>query len=421
LLSKLNIKSDFIKNSATLIGGTVIAQAIPILLQPVLRRMYTPEEYGALAIYLNLFGIITIVSSLRYEAAIMLPKQHNQAANVLGLSFVINLIINGIIFLVLLAGLKPISNALGLNEKYASYLLLLPISGLAFGIYQNINYWLIRQKAFAASTKNKITRRIIEGISQILSGILKLKGGLFWGDLLGNLANVISGVKQMFKNNFNKDVITKKRLGWALKKYKEFPLYNALPTLASSIATTLPYLFINKFYSTETVAHVDLCRLALSVPLVFVSSTLSQILFQDITERKAHKKPVYEELKKVLLIVLAVFIAEIIVVELIAPQLFSFVFGEPYRISGDYAKWLVLSFGFSFITSTFSFLLITFQKLKLNAIWQIAYLAGISSLYWFGHLPLKNFIQLFIGIDVAFQIILILIFIYTVKQYQNKI
>lgn len=421
MLKRLNIKSDFVKNSATLISGTVLAQLIPILLQPVLRRIYSAEDFGALAIYLNLFGVITIISSLRYEAAIMLPKQHNQAANVVGLSFVINLIVNTFIFLILLIALKPICNFIGLNDKYSLYLFFLPLSGLAYGLFQNINYWLIRQKAFKASTQNKISRRVVEGSTQLITGFAQLKGGLFYGDLAGNLANVISGFNQIRKNHFKWTYLSKTRIKWAFKKYREFPLYNALPTLASSLATTLPYIYINKFYSTEAVGQIDLTRLALSVPLVFVSSTLSQILFQDITERKAHKKPVFNELKKVMFIVMAVFISEVLVVELIAPHLFAFVFGEPYRISGEYGKWLVLSFGFNFITSTFSFLLITFQKLKLNAIWQITYLIGMGSLYYFGHLPIIQFIQLFIAIDITFQLILILLFAYSVKEYQQAL
>ncbi|MBK8368994.1 MAG: oligosaccharide flippase family protein [Bacteroidetes bacterium] len=98
----LSLSSDFSKNTFTLVLGTVIAQAIPFVLHPFLRRLYSAEDFGAMAVYLNLFGVITIVSALRYEAAIVLPKHNNEAANLLSLTFIINLIFTTLVFLVLL-------------------------------------------------------------------------------------------------------------------------------------------------------------------------------------------------------------------------------------------------------------------------------------------------------------------------------
>ena len=101
-IKKRLLPSEFTKNTMVLIAGTVVAQAIPLLLHPFLRRIYSAEDFGAMAVFLSLFSMITIVAAFRYESTIVLPKNDNEAANILGLTFLINLCFNSIILLVLL-------------------------------------------------------------------------------------------------------------------------------------------------------------------------------------------------------------------------------------------------------------------------------------------------------------------------------
>ena len=56
--------------------GTTIAQAIPIAISPILTRIYTPEDFGVFALYMAIAAIISVVSTGRYEMAIMLPKRN---------------------------------------------------------------------------------------------------------------------------------------------------------------------------------------------------------------------------------------------------------------------------------------------------------------------------------------------------------
>ena len=57
--------------------------------QLFLRRIYTVEDFGAMTVFLSVFSMLTIVSSFRYEATIVLPKNNNEAANILSLTFII--------------------------------------------------------------------------------------------------------------------------------------------------------------------------------------------------------------------------------------------------------------------------------------------------------------------------------------------
>ncbi len=421
MLKLLSSKSEFTKNTAILILGTVVAQGIPILLQPYLRRIYSPEDFGALSVYLSLFGIITIMSGLRYEATIVLPKTNHEAANILALTCIINLIFSTLVFLVLVFFKNTIVKLINFPEQYSNYLYLLPFACLAFSIYQNINYWLIRQKAFKASANNKMVRRGVEGATQATSGFIKFSGGLFLGDLLGNLANAFAGVVQIFKNGFDLKIVSRKDIRFVFKKYIDYPKFNVIPTLLSSAATVLPFLFINKFYSTETVGYLDLSRLVLSIPLIFIASTISQVFFQQTTEKKNNSKSIKKDVFEILFFLLAIICIEMLVIFIFGPELFALIFGNKYKASGFYSQLLIFGFSLNFIGSAFSSILITFEKIRLNSIWQVVYFIAICSLFFFKTININHFLEIYVLIEVVMHSVFLTLIYLIVNRYEKNL
>lgn len=404
-IKKRLLPSEFTKNTIVLIVGTVISQAIPLLIHPYLRRIYSVEDFGAMAIFLSLFSMITIVSTLRYEATIVLPKEDHEAANILTLTFIISFIFNLFIMLVLLLFKNPIVNFIGLPLKYGNFIFLLPITSFLYSLYQSMNYWLIRQKAFKSSSINKIVRRAVEGVTQLSCGLLKIPGGLFFGDFLGNFSNAISGVRQIYKHNFSTIVISKQQISYVLKKYIDYPKFSVIPTLLSSAASLLPFLFINKFYSTEAVGYLDLSRMVLSIPLIFISATISQVLFQQITEKKHQQLSIKKDLLNISYLLFGIIAIEVIVLFLFGDQLFQLIFGEKYILSSSYSKILIFSFSLNFITSTFSSIYITFDKIRLNSIWQVVYFGSICCLLFFKQMELISFLYIYVAIEVLMSLI----------------
>ena len=130
------LKSELVRNASVFMSGTVIAQLLSILLQPVLRRLFTPESFGIYSVYLSLVGMIIVISSLRYDDAIVLPKSDKESINLVGLSLIINFVFNlFIFFLVFLFGGKIIS-FLNLPSNF-------PVSMLLYYSCWRISSWNI--------------------------------------------------------------------------------------------------------------------------------------------------------------------------------------------------------------------------------------------------------------------------------------
>lgn len=84
--------ADFFK----LVTGTTLVQAITVLASPLLTRLYGPETFGFLAPFISITSIFGVVTCMRYDLAIMLPKDYREAANLLGLCILSVIVITGL-------------------------------------------------------------------------------------------------------------------------------------------------------------------------------------------------------------------------------------------------------------------------------------------------------------------------------------
>ena len=89
------VKSEFLKNVFTLLSGATIAQIITLIAIPILTRIYTPEDFGYIAIYLSIANIVAAISTGRYELSIMLPEKRIEALAIFKGTFKLKRILYG--------------------------------------------------------------------------------------------------------------------------------------------------------------------------------------------------------------------------------------------------------------------------------------------------------------------------------------
>jgi O-antigen/teichoic acid export membrane protein len=58
----------------TLLSGTLLAQVVMLGFIPILTRLYTPAEFGIYSLFFSITSILGMVSSWKYDQAIMLPS-----------------------------------------------------------------------------------------------------------------------------------------------------------------------------------------------------------------------------------------------------------------------------------------------------------------------------------------------------------
>lgn len=367
-------KSEFLKNAATLVTGTSIAQLIGILLYPVLSRLFMAEQFGLLSTLSQISVIIMIVSTGKYENSILITDSKQEGANVIG--YVLTR--SAIVLLILYIILQIIGGQIGtlLNQpELQKWLFVCPLSAFVIAIYNCFNEWCVRNKYYKTLSWNKIVNTLSHSIAKLSLGLLKIfSNGLIWGDFLGRTFSAGTCVYRALKHDkivFEK--IDRRQYKILAKKYHHFPKYNMPDQLLSSIGVAMPVFLLGAFFNSSEVGYYAITMNVLSIPISIISLAVRDVFRQRANEDYLKKGNCIGIYKKLLYRLSVVAIAASLGVYFILPNLFSFVLGEKWMISGKYAQILLPMIVVDFIAMSLSGVFIVTQKLKASLLWQVYY------------------------------------------------
>ncbi len=178
----------FGRRVVTLASGTAAAQLLLALAVPLLARLYTPADYGALAVYASTLAVLVVVASLRYETAIPLADDDEIAGSLLALAFVLLAVTAAIVsLLVWLAGDAFVAAVR--VPALRPYRWLIPVGFLATGTYQALSYWAIRRGEFARLARARLGQGTGQVVTQVALGFARTGApGLLIGDVVAPAA-----------------------------------------------------------------------------------------------------------------------------------------------------------------------------------------------------------------------------------------
>lgn len=373
----------FARHVIILMTGTGIAQVLPILISPILTRLFTPEDFGVLAIYTALCSILSVVVTGRYDLAIVLPKEDSEAANIVALSVFLNCGVSGIIFFIILLFNKNIAELLGTME-ISFYLYLLPISIFMIGIYSSLNYWFNRKKEYKKLATNRILRSSnVAGVQLLAGNCFSGPSGLVFGQMWGQiLASIFLGFV-FLRENFNlRSSITKSNVMSMARKFVSFPKYMILGHLANLTSGYVPLLLLSAFFGPAVAGLYALAQRTISLPMMLVGNAIGDVFRQEAAElynQNGNCKDIY--LKTV---VKLFFFAILPVFPLLffGPSMFSIVFGEEWRGAGEIASIISIMVFFQTISSPLSPTVLLAGMQGIDLIWQsFRFLLSLTSFY----------------------------------------
>ena len=370
MINRLKPKSEFSRNVLTLMTGTTIAQAIPIAITPILTRLYTPEDFGILALFVAVTAILGSIASGRYELAIMLPEKDEDAINVAALGLLIALFFAIVLLIPTIFLNEQITSLLG-NQEIGFWLYFVPFVVLMTGLFNVLNYLNTRKKLYKDLSKALIYRSTIGAAAQISIGFLKSGAtGLITGQILSQL---VANIRLML--NVRREYLDKKlsfeRIKFLSKRYKDFFIYSTLGALSNTSAQYVVNILISSIYNLTTLGFFYLAQRVLIIPSMVVGSSFSQVFYQAATIEMQEKGSATGIYKKTLLKLVLLSIIFFLPVYFLAEWLFRFFFGEEWHASGEIAVLLLPLIATQFVASTLSAVFNVFEKQKLALIWQV--------------------------------------------------
>lgn len=350
--------------------GTSIAQAIPIAISPILTRIYTPEDFGVLALYVAIVSICASFVSGKYELAIMIPEDDKEVFDIFILGILIVFFVVFCLLLMVVFLNSYLSNLLG-SEKIGFWLYFIPISVFFSGIFNLLSYFNNRLKNYKDIANANIAKSLIAVFIQTLIGYLK-QGAL--GLIIGQILSSMFANFKLLKNIINKKEklqnIKKTDILVVAKKYQNFPKFLILSGLANTLAFSLLNILISAFYGSYFLGLYSLINRVFYLPQTLIGSSIGQVFFQEASQElkdfKTTHKTYLKVFKRLFIIALPIYI----VFFFSAEYIFAFAFGEQWVEAGDYAKILIPLFFINFIISPLSAIFNIAQRQKLDLLFQ---------------------------------------------------
>lgn len=406
------LSSEFNRNVLKLMTGSTIAQAIPIAISPILTRMYTPEDFGIVALFVALVTIFGAISNGRYELAIVLPKRDEEAINVVALSILISISLSSSLLIIIFCFKDFILKILG-NENLNNWLFFVPLVVFFIGLYNALNQLNIRLRAFNIIAQVKVIKSLVLALTQLILGFLKFgSGGLITGHIFSHIFSNSRLAISTIRNKALMKSIKFKKIKNVAKRYKKFPLITMWATLSNVLTQQITNIFISFLYTTATLGHYSLVQRTIGLPSNIIGQSIGDVYLQKASEdRKKYgnaRKAYLITLKKLLIIGTPTFI----ILYIFSEELIAFVFGEDWRIAGTYTKILIPLFFIRFIAVPLSLTNLVFEKQKLDFIWQFCLLILSLLIFLIGYilnLKVETYFIIYTSILFIHYIILLII------------
>ena len=334
-------------------GGTTVAQAIPIAISPILTRLYKPEEFGVFALFIAIVGIFSSVISGRYEQALLLPKRDENAVNILFLGFFINVVLSS--FLAIIISLFQVEISSFFTDQVSSEVLYaIPLTVFLVGTFNLLNYYSNRKEYYKEIAKATV-------IKSILVAAIQLGMGYFKSGVFGLVSAQITA--QFFANlQFLKKLLREKKLlssfslvkmFFLAKKYKDFPKFQAPHALIGVVSNNMPIYLFTLFFNTTVLGLFALSIRIVLTPMSLISSSIAKVYNQKIAQMYVNKEDTYSFTLSMLLNIFKKLILPFLLFIYFAPEIFAFIFSSEWREAGVYtqilAPWLFISFFTSLI------------------------------------------------------------------------
>lgn len=392
MINRLKSKSEFSKNVITLMTGTTVAQAIPIAITPILTRMYTPEDFGVLALFVAITSIFGAIANGRYELAIMLPVKDDDAINIAAMGMVIATLISLFLFIPAIFMNEYIVDLLD-NDFIGFWLYFVPLVVWLLGLFNILSYLNNRLKSYKIIAKATIYKSFAQAVVQLIFGVIKsTASGLITGQIFSSLVANTSLAKNVIAKYQLKNINWKSMKNQAIR-YINFPKYSMWSILANVMSVQLINILITFYYSVATLGFYSLAQRILGLPASLIGSSIGQVYFQQATVEKnetGKAVKVFKATSKKLIILSCIFF---IPLYFVLPFTFALAFGEKWMIAGVYSQIILPVFVFRFVSAALSTTNSVFEKQRLSLAWQVILLFLSLAIFFVGNFYQLDFID----------------------------
>lgn len=370
-------KGGLARNALIVTLGTLGAQALMLAVTPVLTRLYTPADFGVLAVFTAIVSITGSVTNLRYETAIPLDDTDEEAVATFMAALLTGAVTTTLVALaVWIFGdlLVQVANVPGLKPL----LWAIPVGTAAMAVYNATNLWAVRRHAFRAVASSKFAQIAFQVAWQLIHGwIARGPGGLVVGQALGQAAGVLNFVRSFEPSD--RQLLRTTRFAAiraALVRHRRFPLLLTPSLLLNTSAKMLPAIFLAMLYGPVTAGQFGLAQRVVLAPVRLLGMGIGQAYLGAAPRLARDDRPALLRLFKATTFHLGwMGLLGMAALAIPAPYLFALAFGEVWRDAGVQLQILSIMYFAQFVIVPVGQTLAMFGRQDLNLWWDVGNMA----------------------------------------------
>lgn len=373
-----------VRNAGKLLSANVVAQAIGILIYPVLTRMYAPESFALLSLFASIAGVLTLLATAEYQYAIVLPKQDEHARALTHVS----LLLLSMMTLLLLFSL-PLSGCIASLFKapeLAHYWWMMPLAVLGAGLWNILNYWYIRRRAFLRISGYQVSQSVFSASAKIGLGLIGwLQGGLIIATVIAPLLSLLISGVLAWKRQLSELLHTDRSLMRNVaREYANFPKFNLPRSLVNAVGLSLPVWLLTPQYGLAEVGQLSLALMAAFVPLNIIARACYQVLYQRVAERVQQAQSIRDVLWRFVGYMAALLAVGLTAVYIFVPELVRLIFGAEWAEAARIIRALYPFILLTPICGSICFLPDVFAKQKIAMWMEAGSVAALALVIMFG-------------------------------------
>ena len=420
-LSKLKglSKDQFWRNAGNLFSGAAIGQALPILIFPLLTRIYPKVMFDVYFIYSGIILLTKIIATLQYQFALLIPKKDSDARSLLVINGGISVLVS-FFLTILIFSIAPWISQFIESKELIDWLYYIPLSTFFLGIFECFMYYLNRLKKYSLITYGRVSKGLILVITQTAFGLTGFTiDGLLYGLLLAQGISAALMVIFTIKSDPKCFVYTRGNIGDLLRKYKDMPLYNTLISFTNNLSNQLPVFMLTNFYGSGASGDFGMANKIVNTPMGMIANSVGQVYYKEINEIMHSKRDLRAFTNRLYRNMFRIGLSPFTVLIFAAPWIFSWLLSDEYVTTGYMTQLLVPFYFISFMNNPATGLLTMLNRQKAGALYQLALLAGRiialgAGVYYFDNVLVT--IGLFSGVSLLFNAYL---YLYLIKLAGN--
>jgi len=353
--------------------GTALGQGIVILASPVLARLYSPHDFGVLAVVTSLSALCGVLVTLRLDMAIPLAESDDEASGVAWASLLscaalsLPLAFGGFALYDLAA---PSTDAFSMSS-----VMLTAVASALIGATAVAIRWLGRSRDYRRMARLSAAQGWLQVLAQLAFSTLSL--GLLAGLAAGRLPALT--ILHSAKSGQRPAWLGWRNAGAALSRFRRFALISSWGGFLNTAGLQSTPLVVAAVAGSKVAGTYLLAQRFLAAPTVLLAQAISEVNYSELGHlHRTGQGEIYKVVKKTLQRTAIIAVPCFTAAALVSPIVVPIVLGSQWHHAGAYVAALTPGMAAQFIVIPVSRTLLLLERQGLQSTWELARLVLVT-------------------------------------------